>query len=573
MAIMTFLQKLYHSKPFLAIRAEINGKIDNKLNEFIAPVNHRIDSLEYTTRQSIEDAHQQTELKLRQELTQLDFRHLEEIRLLHESLLQEKQILTNQAYTFHHYFHAYIYPQFSAALSRILGDEYQHLNQYSILILLEILKNYMPHGGIWKFHGEVQGFDESKALPEKRPLSQPEMETSNNAPCRRLKILIVSGMFPSIEHGGGLRLFDIISHLAGSHDIDLFSVFDEKIDQYSLARLQGRLAAVKLVGQDGMNESTVTAWLTELGRKPGHYDVVQCEYLHSIPLLGPLRPYGGKIGFTFMECLAKSYLIKINNLIASQEFEQLEDFCQLFWTYAVAERTALNEADFCIAVTQEDSTMLQRMGGALPHIIPTCLSPSEIIDKVEQHKEITSQAGTVVFLGYFGHFPNIDSGRWYLENIHPRVKEAVPDYRFLVVGAGDTTPLQELSLGDATVEYSGRVDDITPYILKAQVCVLPLISGAGIRGKLNQYSIAGRPSVTTTIGNLGLNYEDGSEVLVADRPEAFAEAVIKLLTDQQLNRSIAEKARLKAENNFTWPVHLARLLQIYQAELPSSRRP
>jgi glycosyltransferase involved in cell wall biosynthesis len=544
-------RRIKRLSPLQALRNTINAKIDTKFKEFITPLNLQINACE---------------AKLTEALTQLDFRHLEEIRLLHESLQQEKQVLANQTYSFYQNFFSYIAPRFKTALARILGDEYHQLNQYNTLILLGIIKNYMTAGGIWLLNDEVQAFNSATATIHAPAAHLPPIPPAGAPPpARRLKILIVSGMFPSIEHGGGLRLFDIISQLATDHDIDLFSVFEEKIDQTSLDRLQGRLGVVKLVGQDGMTRENIVGWLNKLGRGSCYYDVIQCEYPHSIPLLIPLRPFANKIGFTFMECLAKSYVIKINNLISTRDFDTVEHFCQLFWTYAVAERAALAYADFSITMTDEDLTMLKRMGDATPHIIPTCISPSEIIDKIAQCSHITPQANTVAFLGYFGHFPNIDSCTWYLEQIHPRIKRSIPDYRFLVVGAGDTSPLKKLTASDPSVEYTGRVDDIIPYILQASVCVLPLISGAGIRGKLNQYSIAGRASVTTTIGNFGLNYQDGHSVLVADSAAAFADAVIALLRDQKLNHTIAENAKAWAEQHFTWGPHLDRLLQIYQA--------
>jgi glycosyltransferase involved in cell wall biosynthesis len=370
-------------------------------------------------------------------------------------------------------------------------------------------------------------------------------------------------MFPSIEHGGGLRLFDIISQLAEEHEVDLFSVYDPDLDQHSLELLSTKLGQVKLVDVATMTPANIQEWLTSLERLPGHYHIIQCEYPHSVPLIESLRSFGGKIGFTFMECMTKSFLIKMRNAIHEKDFVNLGPFVKWFWKISAAEMQAMAAADFTIAVTPEDADFLERITGRRPEIIPTCLSPSEVINKVQSSKHIKPEGNTVVFLGYFGHFPNIDSGKWYLNHVHQEVKRHIPDYRFLVVGAGDTSELQKLSSHDASVEYTGRVDDIVPYIMQGKVCILPLISGAGIRGKLNQYSIAGRPSVSTTIGNLGLNYEDGKSVLIADEPRYFAAAIVKLLTDDALNQKIATQAQAYAEENFTWERHLARLVEIY----------
>lgn len=544
MGIKTILETIFHAKPFRAIEAAVNKKIDNKLNKFIQPLNSATEEL----RNSI------LETKVL-----LDGRHLEEIRLLHLSFHEYKQIISNQETSFYQCFHSHIYPAFAKAISKIAGDEFKEICQYDLLMLLEIMQGYMFQGGTWQLNDEVARFNRPP-LPS-RPLgSTPATRLHKD----RLKILIVAGMFPSIEHGGGLRLFDIISQLAEEHDVDLFSVYDPDLDQHSLGLLSNKLGQVKLVDVAAMTPANIQEWLSSLGRLPGHYHVIQCEYPHSVALIESLQSFGGKIGFTFMECMTKSFLIKMQNAIHEKDFVNLGPFIKWFWKISAAEMQAMAAADFTIAVTPEDADFLERVTGRRPEVIPTCLSPSEVINKVQSSKHIKPEGNTVVFLGYFGHFPNIDSGKWYLHHIHQEVKRHVPDYRFLVVGAGDTSELQKLSSHDASVEYTGRVDDIVPYIMQGKVCILPLISGAGIRGKLNQYSIAGRPSVSTTIGNLGLNYENGKSVLVADEPEDFAAAIVKLLTDDALNQRIAEQAHAYAEENFTWERHLARLVEIYR---------
>lgn len=545
MSFKAIFKKIYQTKPFRTIESELNRKIDNKLNKFIQPLTSVTEELHHSI----------IETK-----NVLDGRHLEELRLLHLSFHEYKQIISNQESSFYQCFHSYIYPAFSKAISKIAGDEFAEICRYDSLLLLEIMQGYTFQGGIWQLNDEVARFNHP-------PLPTRPIESTSNTlhPKNRLKVLIVTGMFPSIEHGGGLRLFDIISQLAENHDVDLFSVYNSDLDLHSLDLLSNKLGQVKLVDVAAMTPDSIKKWLSSLGRLPGHYHVIQCEYPHSVPLIESLRSFGGKIGFTFMECMTKSFLIKMRNAIHEKDFANLGLFIKWFWKISAAEMQAMTSADFTIAVTPEDADFLERVTGRRPEVIPTCLSPSEVINKVQAGKHIKPEDNTVVFLGYFGHFPNIDSGKWYLTHVHHEVKRHVPDYRFLVVGAGDTSELQKISSNDPSVEYTGRVDDIVPYIMRGKVCILPLISGAGIRGKLNQYSIAGRSSVSTTIGNLGLNYEDGKSVLVADEPENFAAAIITLLNDDALNQKIAAQAQAYAEGNFTWERHISRLLEIYRA--------
>lgn len=537
MGLKAIVDKLLRTGPLGAIRVKLNTTIDNKLNNILQPLNSTITAtrdLQYNTVKLVQDA-------------------------WNLAIVQHNQVVANQEHAFYHSWFSLVYPAFTQALTRIAGDDHQEIVPFSHLLLMEIARNYQHPGGLWQLDHEIRRFG---TLPGPRPSPPPSPAGQENR--GRLKLLVVAGMFPSIEHGGGLRLFDILCQLSESHEIDLFSIYTPKIDEYSFNLLAPRLGKVRLLDESTFSTANLLSWLAELGRGPAYYDVIQCEYPLSVTQIDAVRPFGRKIGFTFMECVTKSLLIKLRNAIADQEFADMGRLAQTFWDFAVKEFKAARDTDFQIAMTEEDAQFIEAVSGIRPEIVPTCLSPSQVLSRIEACRDLTPEADTVMFLGYFDHFPNIDGVKWYLSKVHPKVKRRVPNYRFWVVGAGDTTSLQELSRDDTSVVYSGRVDDIAPYIRRSKVCVLPLISGAGIRGKLNQYSIAGRPSVSTTIGNLGLNYQDGEAVLIADAPEAFSEAIVRLLTDEALNRSMATQAQAYAQAHFTWERHLAHLVEIYR---------
>ncbi len=535
MGLKAIVDKVLSCTPLRSLRTRLNVKVDTKLNQFIQPLNEAI----------------------------ADTRHFQinTINMIHDannrSIVQYRQLLENQAIAYYHVWLAHALPGFDQALAKIAGDHYPDVAAHAYLLLMDISKNYLGPGGLWQLDYEISLFNTPPPPPRPAPLPA-------KAKGGRLKILVASAMFPSIDHGGGLRLFDIISQLASEHEVDLLSVFVPEADQPSLELLRGSLGRIKLMAEVAMQPPTVLDWLADQGLTPGHYDVIQLEYPLSVRLIDALRPFGRKIGFTFMESVTKSFMIKLRNAINDKKFSEIGEMAQGCWEFAVKELLGARNTDFQIAMTPEDAQFIEAVSGIRPAIIPTCLSPSQVLSRIEACREVAPEPETVVFLGYFNHFPNIDGMIWYLRQVHPEVKRQVPGYRFLVVGAGDTSPLQAISQGDDSVIYTGRVDDITPFIMRGQVCVLPLISGAGIRGKLNQYSIAGRPSVSTTIGNLGIDLPDGEAVLIADTPQAFAQAVVRLLTDDSLNRSVAARAQAHAREHFTWERHLARLVEIYR---------
>ncbi|MDA8418778.1 MAG: glycosyltransferase family 4 protein [Desulfobacteraceae bacterium] len=517
-------------------------------------LHHKIDSAAH----ALQEQHQQLNLDG-------EGRHRQAVRILDRAIHEHDLLLADQAYTLYPGLHAAMLPSFQAAVGKISGPAHPEIQQSAPLLFLEIAKEYQKiPGGIWRLNAEIAAFLTTRHQPSTQGTAiEPATPKTDGEP---LRLLVLSGMFPSIEHGGGLRLFDIIDILADlGHQIDLFSIYVPERDQASLGLLQGKLAHIRLVPLEEFTAAHLQAWLTELGRGPRDYHAVQGEYPQSARLLAAARPFARKTGFTFMEYATKSLLTKLSHSLAEYDFITLSQQAQTFWELTVLELTAASESDFLIAVTTEDAAEIERITGQRPEVIPTCLSPSQVIRPLKSCRERPPEGETVVFLGYFDHFPNIDGVRWYLNKVHPLIKKQVPSYRFLVVGAGDTSQLREQANGDPSVVFTGRVDDIASQIVRGKVCVLPLVSGAGIRGKLNQYALAGRPSVSTSLGNLGLNFPPGQAVLIADRPEDFAREVVRLLTGPELNRNVAERAREHALANFTWEPQIERLLSLYRA--------
>lgn len=136
----------------------------------------------------------------------------------------------------------------------------------------------------------------------------------------------------------------------------------------------------------------------------------------------------------------------------------------------------------------------------------------------------------LVFVGGFQHQPNEDAVLHFVRNIFPLLRQRLPDLVFRVVGSRPSAEV--LALGGDGVEILGFVEDLAPILDAARVNVVPLRYGAGIKGKIGTSLSHGLPCVSSSIGaeGMGLKPEDG--VLVADTPEAFADAVFRLHEDR-----------------------------------------
>ncbi len=168
----------------------------------------------------------------------------------------------------------------------------------------------------------------------------------------------------------------------------------------------------------------------------------------------------------------------------------------------------------------------------------------------------------VMFLGNYPHDPNRDAVLYFYERMWPRIREEVPGARFYVVGKDPTPDLLELARNDPSVVVTGTVEDVRPYFERSKVFVNPVRIGGGFRGKILEAMSMGLPIVTTSLGAEGVEAEDGRDMVIADDPEDFAAAVVRLLRDDDLCCRLGERARELAVERFSWEKGVERLERV-----------
>ena len=114
------------------------------------------------------------------------------------------------------------------------------------------------------------------------------------------------------------------------------------------------------------------------------------------------------------------------------------------------------------------------------------------------------------------------------------------------------------------VEVTGRVDDLEPIYRRARLCIAPLRAGGGTRLKILEAMAYGRPVVSTRFGCEGLDVENGREVLLADRPEDLARAIVGALDNPVLCEGLRTRARALVERNYDWQQSAERLQTLHR---------
>jgi sugar transferase (PEP-CTERM/EpsH1 system associated) len=158
---------------------------------------------------------------------------------------------------------------------------------------------------------------------------------------------------------------------------------------------------------------------------------------------------------------------------------------------------------------------------------------------------------SLVYNGSLTYSANYDAVQWFLAQVWPRVRAQVPDVTLAITGSTAGVDLAGLALDDH-VRLTGFVDDVRIPVAGARVAIAPIRQGGGTRLKILEAMALGTPVVATAKGAEGLDVVDGEHLLLADDPEHFAAAVLRLLADDALAAHLRRNARHLVEQRYDW---------------------
>jgi GT2 family glycosyltransferase/glycosyltransferase involved in cell wall biosynthesis len=214
----------------------------------------------------------------------------------------------------------------------------------------------------------------------------------------------------------------------------------------------------------------------------------------------------------------------------------------------------IRKADVTLVVSAVEEELLHRLVPESRIMVLSTIHEPQPGDKPFAERE------ELVFIGGFRHPPNTDAVLWYATEILPRIRERLPGVRTYIIGSDPPPTIRALAAQDLVI--TGFVPDVTPYFAGCRVSVSPLRYGAGVKGKINLAMSHGLPVVATTPSIEGMHLTPEVDVLVADEPEAFADAVARAYGDQALWTRLAEGGRANIRTHFSREVARAALTRM-----------
>ena len=395
-----------------------------------------------------------------------------------------------------------------------------------------------------------------------------------------MKILWVKagGLVPP-DTGGKIRSYNILRQLARQHSITFFSfyaahnpdvhaelkhMFDRVVTMplripapKSFAEMCDyaiRLFSSEPYGITKYCRPEVRRRLRSLLEEE-NYDVILCDFMAVAGVI-PWDCATPKVLFTHnveATIWRRHYEVASNVIwkaISWQEWRKME----------AAERRYLRLADRVLAVSETDRDAFAAFLNAEKlTVIPTGVD-------VEYFQPLPGEetANSLVFTGSMDWLPNEDAIFYFTDAILPLIREHSPEVFLDVVGRNPSRKLQALAESEKSIRLTGWVDDIRPFVGRGSVCIVPLRIGGGTRLKIFEAMAMGKAVVSTSVGAEGLAVRSGENIVLADTPNDFAQAVISLLRDPGRRQQLGAAARTLVQKHYSWTIvanDFARALQ------------
>lgn len=228
------------------------------------------------------------------------------------------------------------------------------------------------------------------------------------------------------------------------------------------------------------------------------------------------------------------------------------------------EVAAARAADAILAVSEDDAAALRAIGARAklgdPIVVPNGVNLDHYRPPGRKR-----DGQTALFIGKLDYRPNLDAVTWLLREIWPRVRAKNPRARLRIVGRGLSASLTRLGSRDG-VELVGAVPDDRPAFDEADLLLVPMRMGGGVRLKVVQAMAMGLPLVATPAGIAGVPAEEGRHYLGATTASEFAAAILRALANPALRDDLAANSVALARDAYDWRVILPTLDRVY-AEL------
>jgi glycosyltransferase involved in cell wall biosynthesis len=376
-----------------------------------------------------------------------------------------------------------------------------------------------------------------------------------------VKILFLSSWFPYPPiNGAKIRIFNLVRELSTKHEISLFSfarTFTMEQAQKNIPVLMQYCQTVNVLPARLYKPDKISALLGLVSRKPR--SVIQTysrEMKHLVKESLELESYdvlvASEVNMPYLVSQLASEIVGIPKILDAIEISLAKDAYKnagtvgqrvrngLTWLKLKGfTRSVLQKVDACTVPSEQEKQNVLEILPEYPNVkvIPHSLDLAQYTSSFGEPRP-----ESLVYTGSFTYFANFDAVKFFLKEIYPEIKLFAPNTRLQIIGSAGDAQLEKLLIDDS-VTFTGLLHDVRPDIARSWLTIVPLRIGAGTRLKIIESLALGTPVVSTSKGAEGLDLTHGKNLLIADTPSEFANAVISVLHNRDLRDSLSREGR------------------------------
>jgi glycosyltransferase involved in cell wall biosynthesis len=389
-----------------------------------------------------------------------------------------------------------------------------------------------------------------------------------------------------VQNGGNIRTYHVLRYLSERHQLTFYSYYGGAPDPGYERELQRQLPGAVAVCTGKRELSGVARGLDYLSHLGAHapyavsrfagarvqkqlqtwfreqrYDVAVCDFLDAaINFPGRLNIpsvlFQHNVESEIWRRHADTAGNPVKKMLYRMEFRKMLRY----------ERAAVRKFQHVIAVSENDRALMTKwVDGDRVTVVPTGV---DLAQYRPAPNPLDTSAPLVTFVGAMDWEPNVDGVEYFCAEVWPAIKAEVPQARLRIVGRNPDRRVQKWASNsinnDNSIEVTGRVPSVVEHLRQSAVIIVPLRIGGGTRLKIYEAMATGKAVVSTTIGAEGLDVHHGHDIMLADDPRSFAQAVIMLLRDPELRRRY-ENAAAETAARYDWPAIGERFSEVLQS--------
>ncbi|MBK0402265.1 glycosyltransferase family 4 protein [Adhaeribacter sp. BT258] len=396
-----------------------------------------------------------------------------------------------------------------------------------------------------------------------------------------MKILQLCPRIPYPPHdGGAIAMYDVTSNLhAEGHEVTVLAintpkhfqpakVLEDKARVIAIpvnTDLSKRKAFLNLFKAVPYNierfiSQDVERALTELLQKKT-FDIIQVEGLfmaYYVDLLkqlcqAPVIMRSHNVEYLIWERLAANEQNPLKKIYLKYLATGIRNF----------EKTYLNKFDAIAAITEEDKTRMRELGCTVPiEFIPAGVE----ITRFKNDPEIKAKPQSLFIISSLNWLPNLEGIDWFLENVWKTVAKTLPKLELHLAGKSPPKHLLELNLPNVFVH--GFVPSASEFMQQYDLMLVPLLSGGGMRIKIIEGMALGKCILTTPVGAEGIFCENGKDILISEKPEAWVKYITDYYEGNLPVKTVGENAQKLATQVYDNKRIIRKFLKLYEEHRP-----